>query len=89
MKLSLNVHQVVGFARDQSAIFFLIVVYLKYTAGDFLGGPVLKTAFQCRGMGLIPGWETKIPYASQPRTQSIKQKQYWNQFNKDFFKWST
>ena len=34
MKLSLNVLQVVGFAKDQSAIFFLTVVYLKYTAED-------------------------------------------------------
>ena len=51
MKLSLNVLQVVGFARDQSAIFFLTVACLECTAGNFLGGPVLKTAFQCRAYG--------------------------------------
>ena len=29
-------------------------------------GPVVKTLpFQCRGSGSIPGWRTKIPYATQ------------------------
>ena len=51
MKLSLNVLQVVGFARDQSAIFFLTAAFLKCAAGRFLGGPVFKTAFQCRAYG--------------------------------------
>ena len=27
-------------------------------------------------MGVIPGWGVKIPYASQPKNQNIKQKQY-------------
>ena len=27
----------------------------------FLGDPVVKTAFQCRGS--IPGWRAKIPHA--------------------------
>ena len=27
------------------------------------------------GAGLIPGWRTKIPHASWPRKQNIKQKQ--------------
>ena len=28
--------------------------------------------------------ETKIPHASRPKKQNIKQKQYFNKFNKDF-----
>ena len=32
--------------------------------GEFPGGPVVKTQhFHCRGMGSVPGWGTKIPYA--------------------------
>ena len=37
-----------------------------------------------RGVGLIPGWGTKIPHGSWPKKQNIKQKQYCNKFNKDF-----
>ena len=36
------------------------------------------------GAGSSPGQGAKIPYASQPRNQNIKQKQYCNKFNKDF-----
>ena len=35
-------------------------------------------------MGSIPGQRAKIPHASQPENQDIKQKQYCNKFNKDF-----
>ena len=35
-------------------------------------------------MGSIPEWGAKIPHASQPKNQNIKQKQYHNKFNKDF-----
>ena len=58
----------------------------KYiTTGDFPRGPVLKTLpFNSGGMGSIPGGETKIPHASQPKKQNIKQKQYSNKFHKDF-----
>ena len=38
-----------------------------------------------RDEGSIPGWGARIPQASRPRKQSIKQKQYCNKFNKDFF----
>ena len=41
------------------------------------------------GVGSIPGQSTKIPQALQPKNQNIKQKQYYNKFNKDFFKLST
>ena len=36
------------------------------------------------GMGSIPGQGAKIPHASQPKKQNIKQKQHYNKFNKDF-----
>ena len=41
-----------------------------------------------RGMGLLSGWRAKILYASQQKPtnqtkQNIKQKQYYNKFNKD------
>ena len=36
------------------------------------------------GMGSIPGRGTKIPHASAPKNQNIKQKQYCNKFNKGF-----
>ena len=35
------------------------------------------------GVGLIPGQGAKIPHASGPKNQNIKQKQYCNKFNKD------
>ena len=38
------------------------------------------------GTGLIPGQGAKIPHASGPKNQNIKQKQYCNKFNKDFKK---
>ena len=37
-------------------------------------------------VGLILGWEPKIPHASPPRNQNMKQKQYCKKFNKDFKK---
>ena len=36
------------------------------------------------GMGSILGQRAKIPRASWPRNQSIKQKPYCNKFSKDF-----
>ena len=41
------------------------------------------------GAGLIPGQRAKIPHASQPENQNIKQKEYCNKFNEDLKKWST
>ena len=38
------------------------------------------------GAGSIPGWGAKIPHASWPKHQNMKQKQYCNKFNKDFEK---
>ena len=36
------------------------------------------------GVGSIPGQGTKIPHASGPKIQNIRQKQYCNKFDKDF-----
>ena len=36
------------------------------------------------GVGSIPGQGAKIPHASWPRNQNIKQRQYCNKFNEDF-----
>ena len=40
--------------------------------------------FQCGGMDPIPDQRAKIPRASQPKNQSMQQKQYCNKFHKDF-----
>lgn len=47
----------------------------KNNQGDFPGGPVFKTSASNAGSaGSIPDLEAKIPYASEPKKQSIKQK---------------
>ena len=52
---------------------------------DFPGGAVVGTSpSNAGGAGSIPGWGAKIPQASGPKNQNIKQKQYGNKFNKDF-----
>ena len=59
--------------------------HLKSRKRDFPGGPVVKTSpSNAGGVSLIPGWGAKMPHASQPKNQNIKQKQYCNKFNKDF-----
>ena len=58
---------------------------IKYRLGDFPGSPVVKTLpSNAEGAGLIPGRGAKVPHASRPRNQNIEQKQYRNEFNKDF-----
>ena len=55
--------------------------------GDFSGRQVVKTLpSNAGGEGSIPGWEAKISHDSQPKNQNIKQKQYCNNFEKDFKK---
>ena len=62
----------------------------KKTPRDFPDGPVVRTSHSNeRGEDSIPGQRTKILHASWPKTQNIKQKQYCNKFNKDFYRWST
>ena len=42
------------------------LLYLKWIARDFPGGPVVKIPrFSCRGHGFHPGQGTKIPHAAQ------------------------
>ena len=49
------------------------------------GGPVVWTLLSITGdAALIPGQGAKIPHASQPKKQNIKQKCYCKTFNKDF-----
>ena len=57
---------------------------LKGDWWDFPGSPVVKTSpSNAGGAGLIPGRGAKIPHASGPKNQNIKQKQYYSKFNKD------
>ena len=52
---------------------------------DFPGGPVGKISpSSARGVGLIPGQGANISHASWPKHQNIRQKQYYDKFNKDF-----
>ena len=53
--------------------------------GDFPGCPKVKTPpSDAEGASSIPGWRAKIPQASWPKDQNVKQKQHYNKFNKDF-----
>ena len=61
----------------------------KVIKGDFPGGPVVETSpFDSGAVGSIPVG-SKIPHASWPKHQNIKQKQNCNKFNKRPEKWST
>ena len=52
---------------------------------DFPGSPVVQTSpSNTGGAGSIPGQGARIPHASWPKHQNIKQKQYCNKFTKDF-----
>ena len=52
---------------------------------EFLGHPAVGTLpSNSGGAGSIPGQEAKIPHASGPKNQNIKQKQCYNKLNKDF-----
>ena len=52
----------------------------------FPGGPVAERLhLNAGGAGSIPGQGSKNPQASQTKKKNtIKQKQYYNKFNKDF-----
>ena len=52
---------------------------------DFPGSPIVKPSSpsSAEGVGSIPGQGTKIPCATWPQKQNIKQKQSYNKFNKD------
>lgn len=36
------------------------------------------------GVGSVPSWGAKIPHDLWPKSQNVKQKQYYNKFSKDF-----
>ena len=58
---------------------------LKKKSRDFPGGPVVETLPSNEGgLGSIPGQGAKIPQASGPKNQNVKQKQCCDKFNKDF-----
>ena len=60
-------------------------VRIKWGCKDFSGGPVVETSPSIAdGVCLIAVQGNKIPHAPWPKNQNIKQKQYCNQFNKDF-----
>ena len=51
------------------------------------GSPVVQTLpSNAEDMGSVPGQKAEIPHASWPESQSIKQKQNCNKFNKDLKK---
>ena len=67
------------------SISLLNLQFKKPASGDVPGGPVVKTSpSNAGGAGSIPGRGAKVPPASRPKNQNIKQKQYCNKFNKDF-----
>ena len=58
-------------------------VVKSWQVEDFPGSPVVKTLpSNAVDVGLIPGQEAKIPHASLPKNQNMKQKHYCNKFNK-------
>ena len=70
--------------KGESLLYCLI---LKTYCRDFPGGPVVRTSPSVTGgAGSIPGQGAKIPHASWPKNQNIKQRQYGNKFNTDLKK---
>ena len=50
---------------------------------DFPGSPMVGTSpSNAEGTGLIPGWGVRIPRASKPEKQGMKQKQCRGKFDK-------
>ena len=62
-------------------------VFTFLTVGrDLPGGPVVKTLpSKAKGTGWIPGQRARIPHASGPKNQKIKQKQWFFFFSTFFF----
>ena len=57
---------------------------LKNEYRDLPGSPLGKTSlFNAGGIDVVPGQRAKIPRASQPKNQNMKQKKYCDKFNKD------
>ena len=83
-----TLHQVVKVVEDlegRRSIIFWGMSLKRGLTQDFPGSPVVKTSPSNAGVvGFIPGRGAKIPHASWPKNQNIKQKQYCNKFKKDF-----
>ena len=61
------------------------IEFLKLKVRDFPCGPVVKTLpSSARDVGSVPGQEAKIPHDLWPKNQNIWQRQYCNEFNKNF-----
>ena len=59
----------------------------KPSLGTFLGSSGWDFTFHCRGVhGFRPSQRAKIPHASWPTSQNMKQKQYCYKFSKDLKK---
>ena len=62
------------------------LVYSKYSKDllrDFLVSPAVKTLPFIAGQQVPSCWGAKTPHASGPKHQNIRQKQYYNKFNRD------
>ena len=83
---SLNLHPcVIPSPWVWVGLYDLFLTNRMWLRWEFPGGPVVKTLpSNAGGEGSIPGRGAKIPRASQPKNQNLKQKQYCNKFNKDF-----
>ena len=75
------------------ALLLLSHMPLESDFWDFSGGPMVKTLpSNADGAGSIPGQGTRILHAlwlqknkkQKTKKNTIKQKQYFNKFNKDF-----
>jgi len=68
-----------------SSLSICFLIFKMGTTEDLPRGPVFKAwPSNAEGAGSISAWETKVPHASRPKNQNIKQKQSCNKFSKDF-----
>ena len=66
---------------------WISIELFKTQVRDFPGSLVVKTSpSNAGGASLIPGQGTKIPHASWPKYQNVKQKRYCNKFSKNLKK---
>ena len=56
---------------------------MLFSGTSLAAQPLWLHASTGEAMSSIPGWGTKIPYASRSKNQNTKYKQYCNKFNKD------
>ena len=63
---------------------FIMPRFLKYLFYWYIVEGLPWDISNAGGTGSIPGQGAKTPHASQSKNQSIKQRQYYNEFNEDF-----